>query len=129
MSVSLGAHNRHNLADVANHTHEIHVHLPLAVLDAAEFQRTAYSHSGVVDEDIDAALLIHYLLYGSLHVLLDGGLRLDVVHSRDLLLGLAVGSIDGMPFRAQPLGAGLAKAGRDSSDEYDHSLIRLLPVP
>ena len=87
----------------AHHSHPVDVHLAACVLEGAELQRTAYAHTGIVDEDVDASLGIDDLLDGCFTVLIRLHVGPYVGDAGEQVLGLAVRAVDLVPVGGQPL--------------------------
>jgi hypothetical protein len=109
----------------AHQTHKIHVHLALGILDRSVLQWPAYSHSGVVDENVNAALSLDNLIHGGLHLSLILDVSLYVGDTGDEFLGIAVGTINGMARCTELSGHSFSKSGGDSGNE-DYHIVTLL---
>ena len=122
----LAAHQGYDVVQEPHHAHPVDVHLGAGIFEAAELQRPAYAHTGVVDEHVYPALCVCHAADGGLDLYLVGRVGLDVLHPGDELPCVAVRPVDLVPLGAQGLGHRLAEAGGDTCDKNYHILSVML---
>ena len=105
----------------ADHPHKICIHLELRILNGAEFQRAAYSHSGVADENVYPAFRGHDAVNCGLALLLVPHVRLEINYPRYPVTLLAERAIHLVAVGVQPFCHRPAESGSYARYQNSHS--------
>ena len=108
---------QHGLAEV-DATHEVGTHLEVYLFGGGELEGTADAHTGIVDEDINAAFFLSDFGHDGDYLLAVADVAL-VIADGGMFHGSAAEAVDGMAFGDKEFGGGQAKARRGARNEDD----------